>query len=255
MVLYLETDFGRIAYHKTQGAEPGVVFLGGFKSDMEGTKAIFLENWAKANKRAFLRFDYTGHGQSSGNFLDGCIGNWARDAVTAITELTEGPQLLVGSSMGGWISLLVYRVIPEKVAAFVGIAAAPDFTEDSMWEGFDADQRLALQEGGQVALPSDYSDAPYIITKKLIEDGRKQLVLRTPLNMKIPVHLLQGTADTDVDISVALRMLSHMSGENIRLTLIKGADHRFSTAENLNLLKETISNSLLVSQVDRRKRL
>lgn len=242
MVSYLETEFGRIAYHKTEGSEPGVVFLGGFKSDMEGSKAIYLEDWAKANNRAFLRFDYSGHGQSSGNFLDGCIGRWARDAVTAITELTNGPQLLVGSSMGGWISLLVYLAVPEKVAAFVGIAAAPDFTEDSMWEGFDSDQLQALQETGQVSLPSDYSDEPYIITKKLIEDGRNQLVLRTPLNMKIPVHLLQGTADTDVDISVALRILSHMSGEDIRLTLVKGADHRFSTEACLKLLQQTITD-------------
>lgn len=244
MVSYLETEFGRIAYHKTEGAGPGVVFLGGFKSDMEGTKAIYLEDWAKANNRAFLRLDYTGHGQSSGDFLNGSIGEWARDAVAAIVELTDGPQRLVGSSMGGWISLLVYKAVPEKVAGFVGIAAAPDFTEDSMWEGFDADQQAALQEGGQVALPSEYSDEPYIITRKLIEDGRNQLVLRSPLNMQIPVHLLQGTADTDVDISVALQLLSHMKGENIRLTLVKDADHRFSNPENLELLKQTVETIL-----------
>lgn len=244
MVSYLETAHGRIAYHKTEGASPGVVFLGGFKSDMEGTKAIHLEEWARKNNREFLRFDYSGHGQSLGGFLDGCIGDWARDAIAVITALTEGPQLLVGSSMGGWISLLVCRKIPEKVAGFVGIAAAPDFTEDSMWRDFDEGQRLALMKDGQVDLPSDYSDEPYIITRKLIEDGRNQLVLRTPLNLNFPVRLLQGTADIDVDIDVALRILSHASGEDIRLTLVKDADHRFSTDACLMLTQQTIEDIL-----------
>ncbi|GHE03635.1 alpha/beta hydrolase [Defluviimonas sp. 20V17] len=238
---YLTTPQGRrIAYHLSPGTAPGVVFLGGFKSDMEGTKALHLQAWAEARGRTFLRFDYSGHGQSSGKFLDGCIGDWAEDAAAAITELTEGPQVLVGSSMGGWISLLMCRRLGAKVAGLVGIAAAPDFTEDSMWAGFDAAQRRALETDGQVALPSDYSDDPYIITRRLIENGRDHLVLRTPLSLPFPVRLLQGTDDTDVPQAVALRLLAHLEGPDIRLTLMKGADHRFSTPECLALIEAAL---------------
>lgn len=238
---YFNTPQGRkIAYHKTDGVAPGVVFLGGFKSDMDGTKALFLEDWAKSVGRAFLRFDYSGHGQSSGEFEDGCIGDWFADARAAIETLTEGPQILVGSSMGGWISLLCCREIPERVAGLVGIAAAPDFTEDSMWDGFDAVQRHALETEGRVELPSEYSDEPYVITRKLIEDGRNQLVLRTALPLPFPVRFLQGTADEDVDMSVALRLLAHAEGDDMRLTLVDGADHRFSDDDCLTLVSQMI---------------
>ena len=236
-----KTTLGRhIAYHKTKGAAPGVVFLGGFKSDMDGTKAIYLEEWAKEKGRAFLRFDYSGHGRSSGRFEDGCIGDWADDAQDAILELTEGPQVIVGSSMGGWIALLMAKRIPQKIAGLVGIAAAPDFTEDSMWDGFSEDQKTALMTEGQLALDSDYSDEPYVITKKLIEDGRDQLVLRDPLVLPFPVRLLHGTADADVDMSVPLRLLNHVSGNHMRLTLVKGADHRFSEPENLAMIGRAV---------------
>lgn len=241
MVSYLETNGRRIAYHQIDGASPGVVFLGGFKSDMEGTKAQYLQEWAESNGRAFLRFDYTGHGQSSGEFVDGCIGDWASDAMEAITQLTHGPQILVGSSMGGWISLLMCRAMPEKVDGLVGIAAAPDFTEDSMWAGFDDAQRQMINNYGQLDLPSEYSDEPYIITKKLIEDGRNQLVMRTPLDLPFPVRFLQGTADVDVDLSVALKLLDHASGDDIRLTLLKGANHSFSSPECLAIIEAAIA--------------
>ncbi|MGV6811601.1 MAG: alpha/beta fold hydrolase [Brevirhabdus sp.] len=228
MAEFIDTSDGRrIAYHRTPGKGPGVVFLGGLKSDMQGTKAVFLEDWARGQGRAFLRFDYSGHGESSGAFTDGCIGDWFEDAVAAITTLTKGPQVLVGSSMGGWVSLLCTRAIPEKVAGLVTIAAAPDFTEDSMWAGFSDAQRAEMETDGRVALPSEYGE-PYVITKRMIEDGRKRLVLRTPLPLPFPTRFLQGTADRDVDMSVALRLLEHASGENMRLTLVKGADHRFS---------------------------
>ncbi|MCV2873427.1 alpha/beta hydrolase [Defluviimonas sp. WL0050] len=237
----LKTQDGReIAYDRIDGAGPGVVFLGGFRSDKEGTKALALEAWAKRHGRAFLRFDYSGHGQSSGDFLDGCIGDWFEDARAAILELTEGPQVLVGSSMGGWISLLMAREYPEKVAGLVTIAAAPDFTEDGMWAEFSDTQRQELIEAGQVALPSDYSDEPYIITKRLIEDGRGRLVLRTPLNLPMPVRMLQGTADADVPVSVAVRLIEHATGPDIRLTLVKDADHRFSTPECLKLIELSV---------------
>jgi len=230
----------RLAYHRTPGRGPGVVFLGGFRSDMTGTKALALQDWARARGRAFLRFDYSGHGASSGAFLDGCIGDWTQDALAALDALTEGPQVLVGSSMGGWIALLAARARPDRLAALIGIAAAPDFTEDSMWAGFDADQRAALLAQGRVALPSDYSDDPYVITRRLIEDGRNHLVLRSPLSLPCPVRLLQGSADADVPPSVALRLFDHLDGPDIRLTLVKGADHRFSAPDCLDLLARTL---------------
>ncbi|MDT8345711.1 MAG: alpha/beta hydrolase [Thermohalobaculum sp.] len=235
----------RLAYHRTAARgdgkdAAGVVFLGGFRSDMTGTKALFLEDWARARGRAFLRFDYRGHGASSGDFLDGCIGDWADDAAEAVARLTDGPQILVGSSMGGWIALLLARRCPGRVAALVGIAAAPDFTEDAMWAGFDADQRAALLRDGRVALPSDYSDEPYVITRRLIEDGRDQLVLRAALDLPFPVRLLQGTADTDVPAGVALALLDHIDCPDARLTLVKGADHRFSEPRELAILAATL---------------
>lgn len=242
MTDYLTTPQGRrIAYNRTNGTGPGIVFLGGFKSDMSGTKAVFLEDWAKWQGQAFLRFDYSGHGESSGDFLDGAIGDWFEDALAVITTLTSGPQVLVGSSMGGWIALQVARAIPERVAGLVGIAAAPDFTEDSMWTAFDDAQRRDLAEKGRVELPSDYSDEPYVITRRLIEDGRNRLVLRSPLNLPFPVRLLQGTADTDVPPAVALRLLDHATGPDIRLSLVKGADHRFSTPECLAMIAQAVN--------------
>ena len=236
----LTTAQGRhIAYHLTPGQGPGVVFLGGFKSDMDGTKALFLQDWAKSTGRAFLRFDYSGHGQSSGDFLDGSIGDWFEDALAAITTLTNGPQILVGSSMGGWIALLVARAVPDRIAGLVGIAAAPDFTEDSMWASFTDAQKAELA-AGQVVLPSDYSDDPYIITRRLIEDGRTRLVLRSPLPLPFPVRLLQGTADTDVPPAVALRLMDHAQSPDLALTLVKGADHRFSTPDCLSLITRSV---------------
>ena len=242
---YLLTPQGRrIAYHKTEGRGPGVVFLGGFKSDMGGTKAVHLQAWAEAANRAFLRFDYSGHGESSENFLDGAIGDWAEDAIAAISTLTEGPQVLVGSSMGGWISLLATKALPGRVAGLVGIAAAPDFTEDSMWAGFDEAQKRDLIEKGRVELPSEYSDEPYVITRRLIEEGRSRLVLRDPLPLPFPVRLLQGTADEDVPVTVAMRLLDHAEGDDIRLTLVKGADHRFSTPDCLDLITASVEEIL-----------
>lgn len=240
---YLDTPSGRrIAYRRTMGQGPGVVFLGGFKSDMTGTKAVHLEEWARANGRAFLRFDYSGHGDSSEAFEDGCIGDWAEDAFQAITSLTTGPQVLVGSSMGGWISLLVARRMADRVAGLVTIAAAPDFTERGFWPGFSQDQRETLMRDGRLELPSDYADQPYVITRRLIEDGRDQQVLNQPLDLPFPVRLLQGTADADVPMQWALDLMDHATSPDLRLTMVKGADHRFSTPECLDLVTDTISS-------------
>ncbi len=244
---FLETDTGRkLAYDLTPGAGPMVVFLGGLKSDKEGTKALALESWARARGHGFLRFDYSGHGQSSGAFTDGCIGDWAADARAMLDTVTEGPLVLVGSSMGGWVSLLMLRDMPERVAGLVTIAAAPDFTEDSMWAGFSEDQRAQLMVEGEVALPSDYGE-PYIITRRMIEDGRNQLVLRDPLKATVPVRMLQGTADADVEMSVALRLLEHLDGDDIRLDLVKGADHRFSDERCLALIQCRVEEVLALA--------
>jgi pimeloyl-ACP methyl ester carboxylesterase len=238
---FFEAPSGRrLAYHQLGGQGIGVVFLGGFKSDMNGSKATFLQDWAETQGRPFLRFDYSGHGQSSGAFTEGCIGDWAQDAIEIISALTHGPQVIVGSSMGGWIALLLARAMPSKVCALVGIAAAPDFTEDSIWAGLSELQRATLLRDGQIELPSEYEGSPYIFTRRLIEDGRAQRVLLEPLSLPFPVRLLQGTADASVKLSVPLRIVEHASGEDIRFTLVKGADHSFSTPECLALIAATL---------------
>jgi pimeloyl-ACP methyl ester carboxylesterase len=241
---FLDTASGRrIAHYRTPGEGPGVVFLGGFRSDMEGTKALHLEAWARRTGRAFLRFDYSGHGQSSGAFGDGAIGDWAEDAEAAIRALTQGPQILVGSSMGGWIALLVARRLGGRIAGLVGIAAAPDFTA-TMEAGFTEADRRSLAERGRIERPSDYAPEPYLFTRRLFEDGRRNLVLDAPLELPFPVRLLQGTADTDVETGVALRLLDHATGPDIRLTLVKGADHRFSTPACLALIERSLEDIL-----------
>lgn len=234
------TPQGReLAYDLTEGSGPPVVFCGGFKSDKEGSKAVFLEDWAKSQGRAYLRFDYSGHGSSSGAFEDGAIGDWFEDACAALS-LTPGKVVLVGSSMGGWISLLIARTMPERVAALVTIAAAPDFTEDGMWAGASDAQKVELMETGRYARPSEYGE-PYIITRRLVEEGRERLVLRSALRLPCPVRFLQGTADEDVDVSVALRLLDHAEGDDMRLTLVDGADHRFSDPDCLDLIVSAIT--------------
>jgi len=207
----------RIAHHRTPGRGPGVVFLGGFRSDMTGTKALDLQSWAIATGRAFVRFDYSGHGASSGRFADLTVSDWVADATAVLDALTDGPQVLVGSSMGGWIALLLERARPDRVAGLVGIAAAPDFTEDLMWHGWDT------------------------ATRALIEDGRRNLVLRTPLLLPFPVRLIHGTADTDVPEAHALKLFHHATGPDIRLTLVKGADHRMSDPGSLALIQAAVT--------------
>jgi pimeloyl-ACP methyl ester carboxylesterase len=241
-IQYLITPEGRrLAWRGHPGQGRGILFLGGFRSDMTGTKAAHLADWAAAAGRPFLRFDYSGHGASDGAFEAGAIGDWFEDARAVLDALTEGPQVLVGSSMGGWIALLLARAFPDRVAGLVTVAAAPDFTEDSMWAGFTPAEREALLRDGRVEQPSAYSAAPTLITHRLIEEGRDRLVLRDPLFLPFPVRLLQGTADADVPPSVALRLMDHAEGPDIRLTLVKGADHRFSTPACLGLIAAAIA--------------
>ncbi|WP_299373343.1 alpha/beta hydrolase [uncultured Tateyamaria sp.] len=240
----LDTPQGRqLAYHRTEGRGPWIVFLGGLKSDMEGTKAIHLEAWCRAQGRAFLRFDYSGHGQSSGTFEEGAIGDWAEDTQAALEALTDGPVVVVGSSMGGWQALLFARNRPDRVAGVVTIAAAPDFTEDGYWAAFTDAQKAQLATDGQIEMPSDYME-PYIITRRLIEDGRKHLVLREPLPLPFAVRCLQGTADTAVSTETAVRLLEHADSPDMRLTLVKDADHRFSDGPCLGMIEAAIEDVL-----------
>jgi pimeloyl-ACP methyl ester carboxylesterase len=238
---FLTTHQGRsIAYDRIEGRGPGVVFLHGLRSDMAGTKALSLADWARRTGRAFLRFDCSGHGRSSGRFEDGAIGDWFEDALAALDRLTEGPQVLVGSSMGGWLALLLARAVPGRIKGLVGIAAAPDFTEDSMWAQATEAEREALLRDGFIRRPSAYGDAPYVVTRRLIGEGRVHLVLREALALPFPVRLLHGTADLDVPPAVALRLLDHATGPDMRLTLVKEADHRFSSPACLALIEAAI---------------
>src|SRR5260370_33733631 len=190
-------DGNTVAYAKSDGRAPTVAFLGGFRSDMPGTKAVALEAWARSAGRAYLRFDYFGHGQSSGRFEDGTIGRWLDDSLAAIDALTTGKLVLVGSSMGGWLSLLVARARPERLAGLVLIAAAPDFTERMLLEGLSPADRATLERDGWLIRPSQYSPEPSVFTFKLIEEGRNHLLLDNKLSLPCPVRLLHGQSDPD----------------------------------------------------------
>lgn len=228
-----------LAYRRLPGTGPGVVFLGGFHSDMTGSKAEYLAGWCAARGTPFLRMDYSGHGASGGRFEDGTIGRWAADAEAALVALTDGPQVLVGSSMGGWIALLLALRHPGRVRALVGIAPAPDFTEDLMWARFPPAVRAAIERDGAWRRPSDYGE-PYPITRALIEDGRRHLLLGGRIGVTAPVRILQGDADPDVPWQHALRLATALDSEDVRVTLVKGGDHRLSTPRDLSLLGETL---------------
>jgi len=233
-------DGNTVAYAKTDGRLPTVVFLGGFRSDMTGTKAVALEAWARDSGRAFLRFDYLGHGQSSGRFEDGTIGRWLDDSLAAIDQLTSGPLVLVGSSMGGWLSLLVARARPERLAGLVLIAAAPDFTERMLLKGLTAEDRAALERDGRLERPSQYSPEPSVFTWKLIEEGRNHLLLDSKLVLPCPVRLLHGQNDPDVPWEYSLQIAAHLEAPEVITTLIKGGDHRLSTPADIARLIATV---------------
>jgi pimeloyl-ACP methyl ester carboxylesterase len=233
-------DGATIAYHRLEGKSPGIVFLGGFMSDMTGTKAMALEAFCRERGQAFLRFDYFAHGASSGAFAAATIGRWKDDALSVLDRLTEGRQILVGSSMGGWLMLLAARARPERVAALVGIAPAPDATEDLMWRRLSPAQQQAMWRDGSLTIPSAYDPAGYMLTRQLIEEARSHLLLRAPLAVACPVRLIHGMRDPDVPWPTSLRLAERFAGADVTVTLVGDGDHRLSRADDLARLRRTL---------------
>ena len=232
-----------LAWARLEGDGPTVVFLPGFRSDMNGDKATALAAFCAERGVAMLRFDYSGHGASSGAFLDGTIGAWVKDALAAIDALTTGPLILVGSSMGGWIALLTAIARPDRIAALVGIAAAPDFTQRLMWDAMAPSERATLERDGVLYVPSQYGD-PTPITRALIQDGANHLVLTGRMPIHCPVRLLHGQADPDVPWELALRIAEQVETPDLRVTLVKDGDHRLSRPADLALLRRTVAEFL-----------
>ena len=232
---------GRIAYRRIAGDGPCVVWFGGFKSDMTGTKAEELARWAIAAGRAYMRFDYSGHGASEGRFEDGTISAWLADALAAVDTLTSGPLIPVGSSMGGWIAALAALRLQERLAGIVFIAPAPDFTEELMWNQMTGPERDAILKEGRLIEHSQYSDEPTIITRALIDDGRKHLILGGPVAIACPVRIIQGMADPDVPWRHALKFAERLSGDDVELTMIKSGDHRLSKPHEIRRIIETVA--------------
>lgn len=238
-------DGTSIAYHKFDAAPgmqgtPGVIFLHGLMSDMEGGKALHLEAHCRNTGRAFIRFDTYGHGQSSGRFPDGTMTRWREDLLAILDEVAEGPQVLVGSSMGGWLMLLGALARPEKVAGLVGIAPAPDFTEDLMYASFTPEQKRQLEERGRIEEPSEYSDEPYVISKVLIDDGRNHLLLRGPIAIDCPIRLLHGMKDESVPWEWSLKIQEKVRADDVEITFSKTGDHRLSEPADLARLTRTV---------------
>lgn len=222
---------------------PGIVFLGGFASDMRGSKASFLDEWAQREGRALLRFDYSGHGESSGRFEDGAIGDWLEDSLAAFDAATEGPQILVGASMGGWIALLLTQRLAatrRRPHALVLIAPAVDFTEELLWASADAEARRAILEQGVWPRPSRYAPEPTPITRRLVEEGRAHLLLGGLIRTHAPVTILQGMQDEDVPYAHALRLVERLPADPVSLSLIVDGDHRLSRRQDLDHLVATI---------------
>ena len=227
------------AWTRLSGRGPTLVFLPGFGSDMKGSKALHLAALAARRQQAMLRLDYSGHGESGGRFEDGTIGLWTDDALDVIDRLTEGPLLLVRSSMGGWIGLNLALARPDRIAAYVGIAAAPDFTETLIWNAMPASTRAVLMEEGVIHSPSDHGE-PLPITRALIEDGRRHLRLNGPVPLRCPVRLLHGQRDQDVPWRTALTLADCIESDDVQVTLIKDGDHRLSRAGDLAVLEDLV---------------
>jgi len=254
-------DGNEISYHhfspspKTESNHtlPTVIFMGGLKSDMQGSKAVFLESWCKKKDIPYIRFDYLGHGESSGSFTDGTIGRWKQDALTIIDRVAplDTPLILIGSSLGGWISLLCAIERPEKVCALIGIAPAPDFTEELVWDTMTDDQKELMLTNGQFAMPSDYcDDTPYPLTLTLIEEGRNHLLLANneEIPIKCPIRLIHGMQDQDVPYTVSQRISKQIASNDVIITLQKNGDHRMSSPDSLALITANLEGVLTALQ-------
>lgn len=229
----------RIAVRRRAGKGPGLIWLGGFKSDMQGGKAVALDAWAREHGRAVVRFDYSGHGESGGDFADGTIGRWLEDSVAVVERFCDGPQVLIGSSMGGWMALLLAREIKKQqarasLAGLVLIAPAPDFTEELMWKNFPPAVKKEIETKGVWMRPSEYGDgSPYPITRNLIEEGRNHLVLGSAIDLGCPVRILQGAKDPDVPWQHAFALTHRLPADDVVLTMIQDGDHRLSRPQDI----------------------
>jgi pimeloyl-ACP methyl ester carboxylesterase len=239
-----------IAYRRSPGKNPGIVFIHGLRSDMNGNKALALEAHCKETGRAFLCFDLTGHGKSSGTFEDGTIGAWASDVIAALDALTEGPQILVGSSLGGWLMLLAALARPQRIAGLMGLAAAPDFTEDLIHAAFSEAQKRELVETGRVLIDDCYGDQPYAISRGLVEEARDHLLLRGPIDIAAPTLLIQGQRDEDVPWQTAVTLADKLVSNNVRVILHKSGNHRLSEPEDLQLILTNLEYLIYILALD-----
>jgi pimeloyl-ACP methyl ester carboxylesterase len=247
--LHIGEGAGRrgIAVRAQPGTAPGLLWLGGYKSDMKGTKAVALADWAAGAGRACVRFDYSGHGESEGAFTDGTIGRWLADSAAVFDACCAGPQILIGSSMGGWLALLLARELKRRpplqaasIAGMVLIAPAVDFTEELMWKRFTPEIKRELEETGVWARPSQYSAEPYLVTRQLIEDGRKHLLLGGLIETGCPVRILQGVEDPDVPWQHAVELTSRLASDDVVLTLVKDGDHRLLRPEDIERMIQAV---------------
>jgi pimeloyl-ACP methyl ester carboxylesterase len=248
--LHIGEGAGRhgIAVRAQDGAAPGLLWLGGYKSDMKGTKAVALADWARAAGRACVRFDYFGHGESEGAFTDGTIGRWLGDSVAVFDACCSGPQILIGSSMGGWLALLMVRALKRRggnaaasIAGMVLIAPAVDFTEELMWKRFTPEIKRELEQTGVWTRPSQYSPEPYLVTRQLIEEGRNHLLLGSMIETGCPVRILQGVEDPDVPWQHAVALTSRLASDDVVLTLVKDGDHRLSRPEDIERMLSAVA--------------
>lgn len=241
---FLETPTKKLAYNEIDGRSPTVLFLHGFRSDMEGSKALALEAFCKEQGQRFIRFDCQGHGASSGKFSDCTIGTWMFDVLDVLDSLINDRVVLVGSSMGGWLALLAALERPEKIAGIVGIAAAPDFTENLMWEKLTPKQKKTLQEKGSIQVVGDYDSTPYTLSMRLIEEARDHLLLSDEIDIHCPVHLIHGIKDEDVPWEVSFSINEKLATKDVKTTLIESGDHRLSTPENLQSITKIVRKML-----------
>lgn len=242
---FLDVDGKPIAFRRIIGGEPGVVWLGGYRSDMLGTKAETLSAWASSNGRAFLRHDYSGHGESGGDFADGTISTWLAESLAVFEAFSRGPQVLVGSSMGAWIALRMAQELRKsgqdgRVAGLVLLAPAPDFTAELIEPSLTDAQRADLETKGYFEEPSEYSPEPNIYTRAMIEDGRRNRVMTGPIDTHCPVHVIQGMADPDVPHEHALKLVSLLPADDMTLSLVPGGDHRLSRPQDLDMMVRAV---------------